>query len=48
VLRLCDGRRSLAQIAEELAAEYDAPAGQIESDIEEMLRDLADRGLVTA
>ncbi|GBF26039.1 coenzyme PQQ synthesis protein D [bacterium MnTg02] len=44
VLRLCDGERSVGNIASELAEEYDAPAGQILADIIELVQNLADKG----
>src|SRR5438876_877455 len=48
VLQLCDGRRSVAAIAGELAQAYNAPADHILADIVPMLQDLADKGVVTA
>lgn len=42
VLALCDGRRSVGDIADLLAAEFDAPATAILDDILPMLQDLAD------
>lgn len=46
VLRLLDGTRSVAQIAEELAARYTAPQAVIEADILMMLQELLDKGVV--
>jgi pyrroloquinoline quinone biosynthesis protein D len=46
VLKLVDGARSVGAIAETLAARFDAPREVIEADIAEMLRDLAERGVV--
>ena len=46
VLKLVDGARSVRDIAEALAARFDAPREVIEADITEMLRDLAERGVV--
>jgi pyrroloquinoline quinone biosynthesis protein D len=46
VLKLVDGARSVGTIAETLAARFDAPREVIEADITEMLRDLAERGVV--
>jgi pyrroloquinoline quinone biosynthesis protein D len=46
VLKLVDGARSVGTIAETLAARFDAPREVIEADIAEMLRDLAERGVV--
>jgi len=48
VLKLCDGQRSVADIANVLAKEYNAPQGEILTDIVTMLQDLADKGVVTA
>ena len=46
VLRLCDGRRTVADLAEALALRYDAPKDRIMEDVTSMLQDLADKGLV--
>ncbi len=48
VLKLCDGSRTVLQIAEELSQSYQAPVDVISSDIRDMLQDLADKGVVTA
>jgi len=48
VLKLCDGQRTVADIAEHLAKEYNAPENEITADIVEMLQDLADKGVVKA
>jgi pyrroloquinoline quinone biosynthesis protein D len=48
VLQLCDGSRSVATIAGELAQAYNAPQDRILADIMPMLQDLADKGVVTA
>ncbi|MBK1669054.1 pyrroloquinoline quinone biosynthesis peptide chaperone PqqD [Rhodovibrio sodomensis] len=48
VLRRLDGARSLGQLADELAAEYDAPADTILADVRAMLADLAEKGFVEA
>ncbi len=48
VLRLCDGTRTVEQIAVELSASYSAPKEQILADIIPMLQDLADKGVVRA
>ena len=47
VLRRCDGRSSVAALAAALAGEYAAPRAVVESDIVELLQDLADKGIVT-
>ena len=47
VLRLCDGRRTLGQIADELAASYDAAPGYDPRAISSrLLQDLADKGYI--
>lgn len=48
VLRLVDGARSVDAIVDDLAARFDAPRAEIFSDVAEMLRDLMDKGVVTA
>jgi pyrroloquinoline quinone biosynthesis protein D len=48
VLKLCDGARTVADIAGELAREYNAPTKEIVADIVAMLQDLADKGVVKA
>lgn len=48
VLKLCDGQRTVADIADQLAKEYNAPANEITADVIEMLQDLADKGVVKA
>jgi len=46
VLHLCDGRRSVAEIAEQLAEIYDADADTIIADIIPVLQGLADAGVL--
>ncbi|NJM35736.1 MAG: pyrroloquinoline quinone biosynthesis peptide chaperone PqqD [Rhodomicrobium sp.] len=48
VLKLCDGTRSVDEIAGLLAAEYDAPPGDIRQDIIGLLQDLADKRYIEA
>ena len=48
VLKLCDGARTVGEIADHLAKEYNAPREDIEADIIVMLQDLADKGVVKA
>jgi pyrroloquinoline quinone biosynthesis protein D len=48
VLKLCDGARTVGEIADKLAKEYNAPREDIEADIIAMLQDLADKGVVKA
>jgi pyrroloquinoline quinone biosynthesis protein D len=47
ILKLCDGKTSVETIAETLAREYQAPRDVVEGDVLEMLRDLAEKGIVT-
>ena len=47
ILKLCDGKTSVEAIAEMLAREYQAPREVVEADVLEMLRDLAEKGIVT-
>lgn len=46
VLKLCDGSRTVGDIAGVLAKEYNAPKDEIAADITAMLQDLADKGVV--
>lgn len=46
VLRMLDGVRSVDALVDELAARYAAPRGEIAGDVAELLRDLAERGMV--
>ena len=48
VLKLCDGKRTVEEIAKALAAEYAAPVEVIKADIQELLQGLADKGYVRA
>ena len=47
VLQLCDGVRSVADIADQLAQKYAAPREAIMADVIAMLQDLADKGFLT-
>ncbi|MDI7864157.1 pyrroloquinoline quinone biosynthesis peptide chaperone PqqD [Rhizobiaceae bacterium n13] len=47
ILRLCDGRHSVAQIVKELAVQYEAPHDEITADVEAFLQEWSDRFLVT-
>src|ERR1700721_466040 len=47
VLHLCDGERSVAEMADQLAAKYAAPREEIATDVVAMLQDLADKGFLT-
>jgi len=46
VLQRCDGIANIGAIAAALAAAYDAPRETVESDVIEMLQDLAEKGIV--
>jgi coenzyme PQQ biosynthesis protein PqqD len=46
VLRLVDGRRSIREITNNLAARYDADRAVVEADVIEMLNDLAERRIL--
>ena len=48
VLKLCDGQRSVSEIATILSQEYQAPVEEITNDIVAMLQDLSDKGVVKA
>jgi pyrroloquinoline quinone biosynthesis protein D len=45
VLRLCNGERTIAEIAELLAETYDAEPSAVVSDIMPMMQGLADAGV---
>jgi pyrroloquinoline quinone biosynthesis protein D len=47
VLQLCDGVRSVADMADRLAEKYAAPREAILADVIAMLQDLADKGFLT-
>jgi hypothetical protein len=46
VWELCDGTRSLSDIALDLANEYDSPAAAIREDVVELVGDLRDADLL--
>jgi pyrroloquinoline quinone biosynthesis protein D len=46
VLQLCDGKRTVEEIAASLAKEYSAPAEVIAGDVEDLLQGLADKGYI--
>lgn len=46
ILRRCDGKRSMAQIVDELAEAYTADRQTIEQDVRDMLLELVGKGLV--
>ena len=47
MLKLCDGVRSVSEMADQLAAKYAAPRETIATDVVAMLQDLADKGFLT-
>jgi pyrroloquinoline quinone biosynthesis protein D len=47
VLKLCDGSRTVADVADSLSLRYDAPKERILADVISMLQDLADKGVVS-
>jgi pyrroloquinoline quinone biosynthesis protein D len=47
VLQLCDGVRSVTDVADQLAQKYAAPREAIMADVIAMLQDLADKGFLT-
>lgn len=46
IWELCEGDRSVLEIAETVAGEYDATAATIEADALELLEELSDEGLL--
>ena len=46
VLQLCDGQRTVEDIAEKLAEEYSAPVDVITNDVVDLLQGLADKGYI--
>lgn len=46
ILKLVDATRSLGAIIDDLAARYAAPRALIAGDVETMLQDLADKGVL--
>ncbi len=47
ILRLCDGKTTVAAISEKLAKEYNAPSEEIQKDVKTMLQDLVDKDFMT-
>ncbi|MBP1842903.1 pyrroloquinoline quinone biosynthesis protein D [Rhizobium petrolearium] len=47
ILRLCDGQRTVSQIVDELAGQYDGAREDIAPDVEQFLQEWSDRFLVT-
>ena len=48
VLKLCDGKRTVEEIAEALAKDYAAPLDVIRKDVVELLQGLADKAYIKA
>ena len=46
VLQLCDGKRTVEEIAATLAKEYSAPVEMIAADVQDLLQGLADKGYI--
>jgi pyrroloquinoline quinone biosynthesis protein D len=46
VLQLCDGKRTVEEIAAALAKEYSAPVDVIAADVQDLLQGMADKGYV--
>jgi len=46
VVARCDGKKTAAEIVSQLAAEYEAPAEELEKDVVECLVNLRDKRLV--
>jgi pyrroloquinoline quinone biosynthesis protein D len=46
ILKLCDGARTVNDIAAQLAKDYNAPVAEIQGDIVQMVQDLADKGVL--
>jgi pyrroloquinoline quinone biosynthesis protein D len=46
ILQACDGKASVGQIAERLAASFLAPADDVRADVEAFLRDFADKRVI--
>ena len=46
VLQLCDGQRTVEDIAAKLAEEYSAPVDVITNDVVDLLQGLADKGYI--
>ena len=43
ILRLCDAKTTVTEISEKLSKEYNAPADEIQKDVQAMLQDLVDK-----
>lgn len=48
ILKLCDGSRTVDEIAQALAADYQAPLERIRADVISLLQDMADKRYIEA
>jgi hypothetical protein len=48
IWKLLDGRRNMGEVAAGLAAEFDAPEGEIETDVLGFAAELTERGILEA
>jgi pyrroloquinoline quinone biosynthesis protein D len=48
ILQLCDGAATVGAISETLAVKFEAPPHEVERDVQEMLQDLANKGMLVA
>lgn len=48
ILELCDGQTSVAVISQILAEKFGAPAASVEEDVLAFIRELSEKGLVSA
>ncbi len=48
VIKRCDGAASVSAIVDDLAKTFDAERAVIEQDVNALLQDLADKGVMTA
>jgi coenzyme PQQ biosynthesis protein PqqD len=46
IVKLCDGTRTVEEIAASLASEADAPADRVAADVRDLVARLTDKGLV--
>lgn len=47
ILQRCTGEATLADIIDQLSVEFDAPRGEIAGDVLVLVRDLADKGILS-
>ncbi len=48
VLKRCDGERTVSAISDELSRRFDAPCDRIQTDVTQLLQDLADKRILDA